>query len=494
MSDKNRFSRLLRHLMTVAKIKNYTLAKAVQYDESYISKWVTGSLIPTEKNSEKVFRDISHCVVNSLDEEGFETLYVDYQVDQESDLEEAIFDNLKAEFDYVVNLKEFSGTDEVMKTSFYPELTLAQFLKKMHHPVLRQVKSLDVTMAADILALDRQYQLVLAELESSTNINVTKRSYPGVHFSMLINLNSADENNTYNVQFIQSLLTNLTNVDFQLYDCTQSQGKILFAVKDAFSISGMIMDENHCLSVVTSEDTKKCNAIYDKLQSLCNWEKLAIRRTNLMQMMRSNEFMKYIFSRNQSWILSHATEHFLTSEIFGQLADKYCSVHKEENRAKLDQLYKLSASFRESMEIKLLLSENGIMDFAVTGVLDFFGTKMTLSPQQRLECLEYVSKIPETFHDLKWRVLRNGNAANLQHIPAPTLFLSDSVCYMRIISSGSMNNLNILKRPQICNMFRKYYDDIWDDESYVDTSYNAAAEIIRYAKQMVQVQILIENK
>ena len=493
MKDKNRFSKLLKRLMNVAKLKNYTLAKELQYDESYISKWVTGSLIPAEKTSEKVFRDISRCVISSLDDESREILYSDYQVDQDDDLEEAVYDNLKAEIDYVINLKESTGSDVVQETVFYPELTLAQFMKKMRHPTLRQVKSLNVIMATDILALDRHYQLALAELENSANANVTQRSYPGVRFSMLINLNSPDTNNTYNVQFIQSLLTNLSNVDFQLYSCTRSQGKILFAVKDAYSISGMIMDENHCLAVTTSEEPKNCNAIYDRLQSLCSQEALVIRRTTLAQMMRSNEYIQYIFSRNQRWILSHVTEHFLADEVFDELVDEYCRQYKDVERADLIQMHKLSISVLESMKIQLLLSERGINDFAVNGIMDFFGVKMQLSSKQRLQCLEYASSMPEKNPNLDFRILRNGNAANLHHIPAPTLFLSDSFCYMRIIRSGSTNNLSVLNGPQVCNMFRKYYDDIWEDENYVDSSYNSSAEVIRYAKQMVQVQILVEK-
>ena len=97
MKDKNRFSNLLKHLMSITKLKNYTLAKELQYDESYISKWVTGSLLPTEKNSDKVFRDISRCIVSSLDAESRDTLYTEYQVDQDRDLEDAIYDNLVAE-------------------------------------------------------------------------------------------------------------------------------------------------------------------------------------------------------------------------------------------------------------------------------------------------------------------------------------------------------------------------------------------------------------
>ena len=39
MVEKNRFSRLLKQLMSVAEVKNYTLSQQLQYDVSYISKW-----------------------------------------------------------------------------------------------------------------------------------------------------------------------------------------------------------------------------------------------------------------------------------------------------------------------------------------------------------------------------------------------------------------------------------------------------------------------
>lgn len=493
MKERNRFSGLLKHLMTVTKLKNYTLAKELQYDESYISKWVTGTLLPTEKTSEKIFRDISHCIVTSMDDESRATLYSEYQVDHDRDLEEAIFDNLEAEFDYVLNLKDSTGSEVATKTTFYPELTLAQFLKKMRHPVLRQVRSLDVIMATDILSLDRHYQLSLAELENSTNANVTQRSYPGVHFSMLINLNSPNTNNISNIQFIQNLLTNLSNVDFQLYSCHQSQGKILFAVRDAYSITGMIMDENHCLAVTSSEEPKHCNAIYDRLQSLCTQETLAIRRTDIVQMLRYNEYMQYSFGRNQRWILSHVTEHFLPEDLFAELVDEYCNLHKDVDRSNLALVYKLSTNVLESMRMKILLSESGINEFAVTGTVDFFGAKIQLSPQQRLKCLEYASTFPKKKPDLEFRLLHRGSKTDLQHIPNPTLFLSDTFCYMRLTRRGPANNLSVINHPQLSQMFRAYFDDIWNDASFVDPSYNAAAEVVRYAMQMVQVQILVKN-
>lgn len=492
MKEKNRFSSLLKHLMTVARIKNYTLAKELQYDESYISKWLTGTLLPTEKTSEKVFRDISRCIIASLDDESRAAFYMEYQLNQDRDLEEAIYDNLVAEFEYVTGLKETTGSEVAPKTAFYPELTLAQFLKKMRHPVLRQVKSLDVILATDILSLDRHYQLSLAELDSNPNVNVAQYSFPGVRFSMLINLDVPENNTEYDVPFIQNLLTNLSNVDFQLYSCHQSQGKILFSVKDAYCISGMIMDENHCLAVTSSEEVKNCNAIYDRLQSLCNQDTLAVRRTNIVQMLRTNEYMQYTFARNQYWVLNHVTEHFLPEELFDQLADIACRRRRDLNHAALTQMRKLSSSVLENMKIKLFLSENGLNQFAVTGMVDFFGIKMYLTPQQRLQCLEYASMLPDKNPNLEYRVLHMKAASHLQHVPDPTVFLSDGLCYMRLASTGPENNLSVITHSLLCNMFRSYYKNLWSNESFVDPGYNATVEVIRYAMQMVQVQISAE--
>ena len=493
MKEKNRFSGLLKHLMTVAKLKNYTLAKELQYDESYISKWVNGNLLPTEKTSAKTLREISRCVVAALDDESRDALYSEYQVDHDMDLEAAIYDNLEAEFNYVMDLKETTGSEIALKTAYYPELTLAQFMQKMRHPVLRQVKSLDVLTAVDILSLDRNYQMAMAELENSQNVNVTQRSYPGVHFSMLINLdNTNPAKNTYNIQFLLNLLTNLSNVDLQLYSCPQTVGKIIFTVKDAYSISGMVMDKNHCMCVSTSEEPKNCNAIYDRLKSLCSQETLAVRRTVMPDMLRGNEYVQYLFARNQRWLMGHVTEHFLPDDLYETLADEYCATHKGVDRDSLTRIHMLNKSILESMDIQLLAYENTMSDFAVTGILDFYNSKVQLTPEQRLRCMEYTAKIPEKNPKLRFRILRNGTISDLQHIPNSTLFLSDSFCYMRLIRQGPVNNLSVINKVQVCDLFRKFFDDIWENESYVDPRPESAEDQLYYAAQLVKVQIQIK--
>jgi hypothetical protein len=366
-------------------------------------------------------------------------------------------------------------------------------MQKMRHPVLRQVKSLDVIMVADILSLDRNYQLNLAELDGGSSTNASQRNWPGVRFTMLINLNPQDSNNTYNVLFLLNLLTNLSNVDFQLYSSPQSQGKMIFAVRDAYSISGMIIDENHCISVTATEDAKNANAIYDRVQSLCTQETLAVRRVSMSQLLRTNEYTQYTFARNQRWLLSHVTEHTLPDALFDLLLDQYCHSHPDMDREKLQRMHKMSRSVLESMGIKVILPENALSDFAVSGMVDFFNNKYYLTPEQRLDYLQYISGLVERNPQLEFRILREGIFSDLQHVANPTLLLSDGPCHLRLSRTGPKNNMSILNRVQLCDQFRQFFDTLWSDEQYVDTSYIAAEDMVRYARQMVKVQIMIES-
>ena len=56
MKNKNRFSKLLAYLMEVAELKNYTLANELQYDVSYISKWLNGQMLPGSKTEKTVMQ------------------------------------------------------------------------------------------------------------------------------------------------------------------------------------------------------------------------------------------------------------------------------------------------------------------------------------------------------------------------------------------------------------------------------------------------------
>ena len=136
MAEKNRFSRLLKYLLSVSEVKNYTLAQELQYDVSYISKWTSGQMIPSEKSEDKILRGISKCIVEGCGDEGLNKLMKEYQVDNRADLEHAILDNLEEEYSYVKDLQRSSGVDVAPQLFFFPEtiqISAAYAFKRVRH-------------------------------------------------------------------------------------------------------------------------------------------------------------------------------------------------------------------------------------------------------------------------------------------------------------------------------------------------------------------------
>lgn len=492
MKEKNRFSQLLEHLMAATALKNSTLAKAVQYDVSYISKWVSGKLLPTEKNAEKVFREISRCVVTSMDDESRTTLYREYQVKSDDELERAIYDNLEVEFSYVKEVKQSTGADVTEKTSHFPELTIAQFITKMRHPALRRVNELEVISVVDILALDHDYQLLIAEMENRRN--VAGLNYPGVHFSMVINVEDNPRYNTYNAVFLMNLLTNLSNVNFQLYGSQQAIGKIVFAVNNAYSISGMLVDSSHCMAVTTSEELSVCNAIYGKISTFCNKEMLLVRKTKVCEMLQNYDYIQSLFSPNLQWILGHMTEHFLPDDLHEELLAGYSQRDADADLDMMRKVHKLTQNVLEESAVQVLFHENAFTDFAVSGELDFYNEKITLTPEQRLRYMRHILTSLKKNSDLVMKLIHGGLITDFQHIPNPTLFLSDSVCYLRLVKKGPVNNISILNKVTICDIFRSFFNDIWTDGKYASVENgNSVEKTLFHVMRSVEMLSRLEN-
>lgn len=486
MKERNRFSSLLKQLMTIADVKNYALARDLQFDESYVSKMISGTLMPPKKTSDRVIRTISRCIVNALDDSSRRTMMAEYQVVREKDLEPAIFDNLMAEYNYVLSLKEETGSEVGQRISYFPELSLSQFIQKTRHPSVRQVKSLDVISAIDILSLDRQYQLTLAALE--TRADMASKNYPNVHFSMLINLGANPEQNTYNVTFLLNLLTNLSDIDFQLYNWPRAAGKVIFAVRDAYSIAGMIVDESHCIAVTASEDAANANATYDRLQSLCSPENLVIRKVSMESILMDNGYIRFLLGRNQRWILGHMTEHLMPGELFEELAPEYCRNH-DIPLEELRRIHQMTRSVMEEMDVRVLTCEKALTEFAVSGELDFFNTKVILTPEQRISYLEHMNTMYESNPSVQCRLIRIGAVSDIQHIPEPTVFLSDATGYLRLVRAGMENNMCVVKRMDAMEMMRRFFEDVWNGEEYNHIARREEMEdLLHYVTRMIRLQ------
>lgn len=459
--QKNRFSNLMEYLMDITDVKNYVLARELQYDVSYISKWVSGQMLPSTKTETTVMRGIAHCVVHSGTEEGRAVLLEDYQVNNIKDLEDAIFDNLTAEYNYVIDTQKETGNTIAQKTVFYPKLNMPQYISKMHHPVLRRVKSLDIMALIDLMAIEREYRIQIASMENG--LFPEQQEYPSVHYSMLIDITGAEVDSVYDIVFLVNMLTTMTPVDFKLYGTKRARERAMFCVKDDFVISGMLMESNVCMSVTASEDPQNCDAIYRYIHSLCSRERLLFRKTSMTEMIGKNDYVRTILSPNQCLLLGHMTEHFMPDALFDEIATQ---LQKEETNEtiSLEELRWYHSLMKRSYEqtpVRIVYIGAAFSEFAVTGELDFYNRSVRLTPMQRLQYMTALYENLSAHENLQFKLVHGRLTSDFLYISSQCMFLSDGTSYLRLGNGCTRNALHIINHFEMKNIFHKFYETVW---------------------------------
>lgn len=479
MTEKNRFSKLLKNLLTIAEVKNYALAQELQYDVSYISKWTSGQAIPSEKYEKNILKKISNYIVDECDVDARNKLISRYQVDSRDELKEAIFDNLEAEFLYVKNLQNEAKINVAPKTFFYPEMTLPQYIVKMHHPILRRVDALDIVGAFDLFAMEREYHLQIAESE---NEHVPKgKYYQNVHYSMLIHIEENKWDYFYDTIFLMDLLEKNSCVDFQLYSGKWAIGRAMFVVKGEYAISGVLLGKERCLSVVLSEDANNCNILYRNLIGLCNRERLLFRKTTMKNMLEKHEYAYALLPLKQKWMIGHFTEHFLSEDLFeeilSQMNEKLLNgINFEEIRSAYDIVKK---NIKES-EIELLIYKTTLYNLVIDKEIEFFNCKITLTNNQLHKYLKNFLNILLEYSNIKVKLIIGKLITDIGYSEKSCMFLSDAVSYLRLDKGDK--NLYIVNRSVLGKILEKSFDEFWSkcEKEIVLEDKNLIAENIRH--------------
>ena len=103
------FGKLLEKLLHLSNQKKSSLAKALGYDVSYISKWITGKNLPTQKSISDICKITSEFIVDSLNMSHMQELKNYFEIDKDlesnSVLAQYLERSLKEAYMYTKNFK-----------------------------------------------------------------------------------------------------------------------------------------------------------------------------------------------------------------------------------------------------------------------------------------------------------------------------------------------------------------------------------------------------
>lgn len=460
MKKNNSFGKTLEKLLLTSGVKNYTIARALNYDVSYISKWISAAVLPSKKNVDRVIDIIAETILSQGDPQGLDEVGRRLGISDICDKEllRTAMENKLTEA-YFASSGNFpdgkyinNASLTVLPDNQLPLLT--DFSKEIdaHGP-------LHIAVMADLFALDRPSKLLLAGIEHHRFR--LKEMRENIHLHLILNLDSLKGNMVYDVVLLIHLLSHYSLTDFQLSYSGNAAGKLIFAVEEEYAGVTFLSERRQYLCTTVTRDSAAVNSLYNSVLMEQDPDKTIFFSTVMDDMLKSHEYIRALLSSGNKWLVGHITEHLLAPEIFERMADNVWpleqNLKKEARRA-----HALAVNAAGRGDTEFLIYDTALTNFVLSGEVDFFNHRVILSPEERRQQLIYLRDMMGEIGELQIKMIAGGFSDDFKYITNPCMFLSDAMDYLRLENGCYTNNLLLVKDKSVQEIFHTFFAEIWN--------------------------------
>ena len=457
---ENLFGTHLESLMVFTGVKNTLIAKELNYDTSYISKWITGKSLPSRKNIEKILLTISHVLITHANSTTKESLLERFNAKNKMELEENICAFLRnAYYDSLGEMNDYlylnNASLNVAPQGLFP------LLSDYTH-TLNGKDNLNISVVADLFSLEPVAKLTLAGIKNQRFSLTHPR--PDIKIDYVIDISRLSGRSVYDILLLIHMTTCLSLADFELYHHPQARGKLLISVDEEFSGVTLLGEKAQFLCTTSTRDAKISQKLYQNSLNYAEPDKKIFVKTDMDNLLLHHQYIQTLLSHNARWLIGHMSEQFISPELFKRLALKYFDGELLEE---VKRSYFLTANAIQTNQVQIMFYGLGLMHFALSGELDFFNRKVILSPEELNHELKHLQNLFSQLDDSHLRLINEGFSEDFNYITNPYFCLSSSIGYLRLENKHYKNNLLLIRDEYMQKILDAFFETIWNYDSAI---------------------------
>ncbi len=461
------FNKLVETLIYFSGQKNYTLAKYLGYDVSYISKWISGSMLPSAKHIRKLSENMSQYIVEHLNEWTWKEIieYFGLKPDQtEESLANFLTDKINEEYVYSYEISHKKNNSKNIKgLNGVISINPRKRKKTLQGDVEKLIKSSDektnIVLMANTLSLD---------MESKTNLaGIGIKNYMSdvsdkVNLKMLVSFEENVEDIIMNTLIFINLVSSYANKKYEMYSCQAPQNSLVVSIQNKLFYNAMYIDNGICLYSNHSTDENVVEDSYEALIDIVNTKsKPTFLQKTSKSMILDKNYIHYIIGNKLRWLIGYMNELFMPSDLFMELGKEVFGDDEDivEELSKIDAILQ-NATY--NADLKVLMYEKGLRAYISTGELRFFNKQITLDFDQRRRHIEYMEKLFTENENIEIKLINGDLIEAFKNNENPSLFLSKTVSYVRVNVKNDEGKYLICKDKRLDSIFSKFYEEVWN--------------------------------
>ena len=493
------FGQLLEKLLYISNQKKITLAKELGYDISYISKWINGRNLPTQKSILNICKVTSQFIVKSLNPISKQELKryfeIELQVKDDTELVRFIDRILNESYIFTAqknssNLYKSTHSEDNYNSMLHINPRLRKkYLSKDLDLYVNESSKLDIILSTNLYKLKSIDKIYIAGMKSSL-AEIQKNNEVRVRF--LTGFEGIENDIVLNTFIIIYMITTYNDLNFEIYNCDVDNSNILSVIKDRMFHSAIFSSNGRCLLTnMTKERTIVDEAYYSFEEIIKDQGNLLVEKKCPIQMIKDKIYIQYIMGQDFRWILGSINEFFMPSDLFMELAQSLFG----EDEEVLQELYQINIFLQNityKSDIKMLIYESELIKYISTCEVMFFNIPIKLTFEQMERHIKNIEDIITKYKNVEIKFIEGSILDNNYFEINPSIYLSKNIKLMKTSNINNSNDYAVVKDMEFKNVCDKLFEKCWNIKCQkIVSDKNEILDVI--SKTLIYAKIISEK-
>ena len=460
------FGKLVEKLIYFSGQKNYTLAKYLGYDVSYISKWISGSMLPSSKHIRKLSDNIAEYVIDNLTESTYDEIVKYFSIDSRD--EDILIKFLKSKineeyiYSYEITHKK-NNTKNTKVLNSVININPRKRKKTLQEDVINLIKQeediTNIVIMANTLSLDMESKMNLAGISVK---NYLTEIHEKINLKLLISFEDEVKDIVINTVLFINLISSYINKKYEIYSYQIPQSLLVVAIENKLFYNAMYIDNERCLYTSHSTELEVVEESYETLVDIVNTKsKPTFLQKTSEEMIIDKNYIQYIIGNKLKWLIGNMNELFMPSDLFIEIAQEVFG-DKEDVIEELKKVDAILQNATYNSDLKVILYETGLRRYISTGNLNFFNKSITLNLDQRQRHIEYMEKLFRENENIGVKFINGDLIDELKDNENPSLYMSKTISFIRVTCTEDENKYLVVKDKRLENIFNNFFEEVWN--------------------------------
>lgn len=438
---ENLFGKLLRVQIEQAGIKESELADKLSYDATYISKWINGNKLPSQRNAERIIGQMADYFAEAT-----------AGTDEETAVEaqrERLFCELKNAYLSDSRYGALQSYNNHRLSFLDSKQTLTELTKDVLYRALSSGNGcVSIYATLDLFLLyDDELKRMMRRLHD--------QGAKKVELKMAIDPDSLRDNWELYGAGILGMIGSLDYIELTIV-CKKPQQPEILVINELLCMQILWHTSRDFAAVFSMEDavvstfSLMCSQILGAAENLLDpAEPESLRRTNVQLDSYSDKRQRLFFNEPPAMLFP--------TEIMEQFI---CEAKEEDYASYLTKLKNIFAQQTCKSKVDLVLYSSMINRYLADGRISIGNVRQQLTEEQTGQHLAYLAEVMKSNPEFSLYLIRDTVALGEELQQAPSLFIDSYGLYIENSQKGANDNFHISMDDRLRHVFEAFFDRI----------------------------------